>query len=213
MNYPDAKEAAQIVLSDKELHELVLRDIDFVKGWIEKGSDKVIPMLNVYYRTNFDAPIQQVPMILADLDDNRHELMRVVGAKFFLDNNEMTKSPKDSIYFPLAITFMSEAWTRKFSPEQPMPEGMKVSDYDDKQEHVVVVGMSVDKRSVMSFIEVSRDDKGQITLGEVVVQQSKDTVNNKIYILEAFYEGFMKALYNSDYLSKSLKRQAEHKES
>lgn len=172
------KTTGQIAISDKQLGELIEEERAFLTDYFAKGQKSLPPTLHVYHRKLPEADLEKTVGIFTEFPpDRKHEMLAKFGDKL---GEESDEGPA-----VLAI-LISEAWAKTFSKKNPLSD-VAVRDYEDKTEVIVVVAMTLDRRTYMVMYKTIRDDKTVITLEEV-----KDFlgVGVKAPLLESFWHGY-----------------------
>lgn len=164
--------------------------VTVTESWIKKGQDGVVPML-VINMCEWDGKgeagkSEKTVAVLADMPDShedRIDVFRMLGKKAYqeLSNN--------GDLHPMSIHFISEAWIKQMEKgEEP---DRKVSEYDDKEEVVIVVGSTLDQRHNMATIKVDRDSRGQLVLGDTESHYYTGPEDQGEYpLLNAFYKQY-----------------------
>jgi hypothetical protein len=128
-----------------------------------------------------------VNMILLDMDnfdEDKYSILKTVG----------TKCVSAGIY-PLMALFMSEAWTRNFTPEEEKErrkQKRKISDYDDRHESLAMMGSTITGLYAVASAIMHRDENDCIVRYDAPIYYlADDPVASKIRsdLLEAFWAG------------------------
>lgn len=192
VNPSDFKSAFKKILPDEKFEEFLTKKIDVVLDELKQGKTKgLMPDLMVFFKDNFDSEFTVTPVFFADLDDNRHKVFEELGARMYQEK-------KGTRMQPMAVIFTCEAWMRV----GPIADSTKVSDYEDKQECIIISGLALDGRANVCTIQCSRTDDGFLKAGEIkqIHANDKDSGQVSPYILGKFFDGWRKP-FMADILS------------
>lgn len=191
MNYTreEQEKAGQIAISDeefsKELHALMETEI--------KGFDtEVFPKLIVIGRDDFNAPLHRALFVFTAFPngkDNKATLLRNVGKKFF---SELQKEKPGERVMPVAVFLVTEAWVKAIEEHEQMPKG-SLADLPDKNEVVMIAGLTIDKRGNAAHTMIHRSKTGVPMLGETEYFEQTGEANNEL--LGSFFMGFNQGLF------------------
>ena len=175
----------QALISDAEFEDELMNEIQTnAKILQDKKETHVVPRLVVLHRKTFNKSFERTVCMFLDLplDDEKHKMMMGLGARIADENIN-----------PVAILFTSEAWMKKAQTEAEHEEVLKskkkVREYDDKEEAIIVMGCTLDKREKAAITMITHDEKGNIVTGAFKII---DGVQNEL--LYRFYEGFTRAM-------------------
>lgn len=169
----------QQVISDQELEELVEEELKYNAKLLKEGEDAIVPRMVVFSKKlPTDKKWETYIVVIADeipKDSSMQEVMRNLGIKF---GNEFKINP-------IALVFTSEAWVKKFKSGEMPDERKAPSEYADKEEAIITVGLTIDQRTRMASVFVDRDEKNNFVPGKIIM-----TTEAEPYLLQEFYRGF-----------------------
>ena len=121
-----------------------------------RGASDFVPLLEVHSLT-LEGERQLVVMALALDNFNEWEARRQIMA-------ELGRQWAVEGWRVYALRFGCEAWTRRFSEEEyaAREKGRLIETYDDKQEVMIVQGLTLDGRQGYGQAELLRDSVGRI---------------------------------------------------
>ena len=174
---------AQELISDERFREWVTK-LDFPKPG---GQDSITPMLFVgSLPEEHGKPMHMT--VIAIMDDafntHRFRLMRAIGARC-----------SDEGMQPVAVALISEIWVREFTPEEERARGNRqVSDYEDREEWVMLCGATIDGRGALIKAPILRGADAVITgYGPPVSSYDETSGFTKIEpnLLMEFFKGYL----------------------
>lgn len=103
---------------------------------------------------------------------------------------------------PITCFVVAEAWSAKWKADAPRPYN-QVADDPERGEIITIAGMTIDGRVNFSAIELRRDAKGFLVVGETRFMHlgDGDTTGMENNLGRTFYKGFMNVIRES--ISKS----------
>lgn len=148
----DEDQLAQGIISDERFREWIT-NLDFP----DPSQDSIMPMLFVGSLAKNGGPLQLTLIAIAgdafNVTKQRFAIMRMLGARCFDDKMK-----------PVAVALISEVWTRSFTPEEGRARGKRqVSDYEDREECVMLCGCTIDGRGALIKAPILRDTGAVIT--------------------------------------------------
>lgn len=96
----------------------------------------------------------------------------------------------------VSIFFASEVWIKMFKGKEPKNPKLP-SEYPDRREAIVIIGRTIDGRTNMATVHLSRDKKDNIMPKlERTDYYGKSELEQQQPILEAWWEGYALAFVN-----------------
>lgn len=90
---------------------------------------------------------------------------------------------------PCAVFMASEAWHKSITVEEAAQHGEQpVESYPDKQEIVIIAGLTIDGRSAVARFDVERNENDQMQLGSLFKSDSNYKVRHSL--LSYFFQGY-----------------------
>lgn len=163
-----------------------LLEIAMIQAREHLESSKLTGYIPVCYLMNFEPPNKKnaVMAIMPDFDiDHRYKYLAEFGAQCVERN-----------YLVMAFVMVSEAW-RTTGPEwgkdRPMPK-----DDPKRIECITAVGQTVDGRTAMSFMDVTRDKHKIMLPGKIEHSpwRDEDPFEAQSDLCAAFWKGYQRAL-------------------
>lgn len=175
----------EAVFSNQAFDQLLLEHVDIVQDFFKKvPTDSYMPEILVF---EMDGSVQTFKVVL---DDDRQETVRHVG----MLAHKMGLQP-------LAIIMVAEFWVREVPENDPI-SSRPISSYEDKQEVISIVGMTVDNRTNGAMLLFDRGEGNSIVLKEnktVIYSCEKKGGGKTIYgnLLAQFFIGYSQAFVSA----------------
>lgn len=176
------EKARQLYATNDEFNEELDQQVKALKKFVESSdATGCIPQIMVLGEKEKDKKRPLGIMMLAEIPDDKRTAFYQLGEK-------LAKSDK---IHPIMVFLITEAWVRTFSKKEDIPKDGRIAGYGDKQEVVVVSGMTIDGRFNMATISVKRDKGDHMFLGKVtLLKYSPKEKFGEAPLLEAFHQGW-----------------------
>jgi len=179
------------IITDEKFNDFLCNQVVTVLNDANNGNkESFLPLLVVLeYSEDESYPVNVFALAFDNFNDSetRHEVMFEIGRQAF--HNKMR---------PVAVFLSSEAWIRVCKPSDFDPN-RRVSEYDDKQEVLIVVGLTIDKRANAVSFPIERDDRNHIHLGPPTFLPYQSGVPNTIepMLIANFFVGYLQEMQSS----------------
>ena len=127
------------------------------------------------------------------VDENRHQMLFDLGADMVLNYRQL----------PVLALLLTEGWIVEIVTNDPIAarkrgtgSSLPVSRDPRRKEKLVIVAMSLDRRTCGALIDMTRDPQGQIILGaqQIIARHTvPDDMTMESGLLSAFYDGVDRA--------------------
>ena len=179
-----ASQIAQKWITDDELNKYLLEVIKMQQSHFEKNKDLhgLMPELHVLGIKDPEdggkRPITLMVLAGGGFDEHKHEIIRGIGMKF----------AQEGQHNAVAVFMVAEAWMRRYGKDEDLSKFP--SEHDDKQEILMISGLSIDKRTNMASVVMKRDKDNIVSLGKETIQACNGKIKLESYILMRFFEGY-----------------------
>jgi hypothetical protein len=176
------------LITDEVFNDFLCREVaNVVKTANGAEAESYMPLLVVMeYAEGDSPPVNVFALAFEDFNqsETRHSAIFELGKRAF--HEEMQ---------PIAAFLSSEAWIRMCKSGDHDPN-RRVSDYEDKREVLIVVGLTFDGRSNAACFNIERDDQNYIHLGAPTFLpfQREGEASIEPVLLHNFFRGYMTEL-------------------
>lgn len=152
--------------------EKYIATMDLVKEQVTSNRDGFSPMIMVL---TDEGQMVMIGLPDADLNDHKakYELLEKIGDK--LQEEHLT---------PVLIVMTSECWMSKYENGKILENAPPPSEDPNRQEKVMVAGLSIDGRAAMCLADITRgwDNKREIGVFGEIMQGGRCDLLGQIYI-------------------------------
>lgn len=179
------------LLTDEVFNDFLCREVtNVVKTANGTETESYMPLLVVMeYTENNNFSISVFALAFEDFNqsETRHSAIFELGKQAFREDMR-----------PVAAFLSSEAWIRMCKSRDYDPN-RRVSEYDDKREVLIVVGLTIDGRSNAACFGIERDDYNYIRLGTPTFLpfQREGEASIEPTLLTNFFRGYMAEMQKS----------------
>jgi len=179
------------LITDEVFNDFLCREVaNVVKTANGAETESYMPLLVVMeYAESGSFPVNVFALAFEDFNqsETRHSAIFEIGKRVFQEEMQ-----------PVAAFLSSEAWIRMCKPEDYDPN-RRVSEYDDKREVLIVVGLTFDGRSNAACFGIERDDNNYIRLGAPTFLpfQREGEASIEPTLLTNFFRGYMLEMQQS----------------
>jgi len=175
------KTMGEYLVDDEEFNALLREEFETVSKGFDGARESFMPQIHIQGMKGEDGKRKHtLIMIAGELNtENKPKMMMGMGAKF----------AEDGAHLP-AIVFMSnEAWTSKPSTDEKNP--LAPSKDPNREEAIVIAGMTFDGRVNMAVASIKRSKKNAIILTkEYYIDYEHDKNDMQNNLLAYFMQGY-----------------------
>src|SRR6266498_1220656 len=180
----------EMIISNKEFNGLLDLNLEYLREYFKDNKQKgYYPTLLLFGRSSQYQKLEMTVVVLADeeFDEKKYQIMSLAGIKF---GGEQPASE-----YTVAAYLCSEGWMRNLKKGEKTPDNGRISNYSDKVEAIIYMGMTVDGRSNFGTFTIRRDKKDRIFNLKTHLRhdyQEANTENEGVRsdLLQAFWRGY-----------------------
>ncbi len=181
----------QDLISDEAFNDFLCNQVVTVlKTANGADTESYLPLLVVLeYADDEPFPVSVFGLAFDDFNDSdtRHQAIFEIGRQAYKAKMQ-----------PIAAFLSSEAWMRMCKSDDFDPT-RRVADYDDKQEVLIVVGLTIDQRSNAASFPIERDEQNHIHLGSPTFMpyQAGSPTAIEPTLISNFFIGYLQEMQNA----------------
>lgn len=165
---------------NEELSALVKVLSNTLNDGKHKGWDTTIFLVGRDKQGNMDKFFAVIPN-LPDTSRDKHDLLFSGGATIAKERPDWNLE---------AVYIASEAWLKKFNKELDDYDGRRIAHYKDKQEVIVVSGMSTTRLTNFAVCNIIRDDENYMLMGNPEFTYAGEGLQMENNLVDSFIKGW-----------------------
>lgn len=170
------------LISDRQFNDMVHNALSFAREVLRTDPTDGFEPRIIVTRFGPDKEEEGMMAVFVEMDiERRYEILEAFGYKMGEEG-----------HLVLAVIFVSEAWRASGELDDKGNAKVMPREAPDRQESICALGMCIDGRSAMSFLDVERDEQNNMVPGEIinVAYDPKTPDEARSPLCAAFFKGY-----------------------
>lgn len=173
----------QEAFTDKEFNEILEHNLKVEQGFMEREGEEIMPKIFLVMNRHVDGKRVIALGLIPEMGEDRFNMFFGIGKKFGAGKEQI-----------VAALFASTAWMGP--PSELMPgdkEYVRPSEHPNRQEALVIGGMTIDGRSNMGTASYKKIGDSYMFGSPVIMKYTKNHKDGQTEsdLLKSFFEGYL----------------------